>query len=64
MKTKDIKLNLIQKIFLKYYCYPPPGKMEESTDPLAAGITKPLQLFEQLFGDEFYKAIQNKIVHC
>lgn len=56
-------LTFAQKFFLKYYCYPPPGrKYDEYKRVPANGDKDPLARFKEVFGPEFTKSIKDKVV--
>lgn len=61
MNPKDIGLTLVQRLFLKLYCFPPPGR-ESTYGKMQNGETQPLQRFERVFGDDFFAEIKDKVV--
>lgn len=61
--NKSMKLNLREKLFLRLYCYPPPGKV--ISDDCLNGSPPRIDALVELrrwFGDSFAEAIKNKIV--
>lgn len=58
----DLKLNFRQKLFLYFYCYPPPGKPVDYDAKNPIGGSDNLNMFEAAFGDDFANAIQGKVI--
>ena len=61
MNEIENNLNLREKIFLKYYCHPPPG-LPSSEKEVALKMDDALELFETHLGDVFIDEIRDKCV--
>jgi SAM-dependent methyltransferase len=55
-------LNCREKIFLRFFCYPPPGKKILDTDNALASESDSLGLLKHYFGNHFVQSIKNKLV--
>jgi len=55
-------LNLFQKLFLRFYCYPPPGRKISGIDDTLVSASDPLGLLKNYFGDYFVQSIKDKVV--
>ncbi|MEC4685153.1 MAG: class I SAM-dependent methyltransferase [Nitrospirota bacterium] len=56
------QLNLFQKLFLRFYCYPPPGRKISGIDDTLVSVSNPLGLLKNYFGDCFVQSIKDKVV--
>lgn len=55
-------LNFRQKLFLRYCCYPPPGKEKSRIDNSLASELDPLALLKKKFGSYFLESIKGNAV--
>jgi len=62
LSGEDVKLNWKQYVFLKAFCYPPPGKPDSHDKEMLIGQGNHLMMFETAFGNDFISAIKNKVV--
>jgi 2-polyprenyl-3-methyl-5-hydroxy-6-metoxy-1,4-benzoquinol methylase len=62
LSGEDVKLNWRQYIFLKTFCYPPPGRPDSHEKKMPIGQGNHLVMFETAFGKSFGSAIKNKVV--
>ena len=61
MNANEKNLGFWGKIFLEYYCYPPPGLPEPECN-FSYNSEKPLEAFERHLGDLFRREITDKTV--
>jgi SAM-dependent methyltransferase len=58
----SLNLNWRQKIFLRFFCYSPPGKEILDEDVPLASESDPLGLLKHYFGNHFVESVKNKVV--
>ena len=59
LNGESLKLNLREKLLLKYFCYPPPGR-DEDPEEVTLSNSEPLELFFREFGADFQESIEGK----
>lgn len=61
--ARPVKLNFREKLFLRLYCYPPPGRdTSVEASGAAEGCRDPLAELRRWYGDAFVEAVKDKIV--
>lgn len=60
--SPKVKLNLRQKLFLRFFCYPPPESEILDTDNTIDLESDPLGLLKNRFGNHLSQSIKDKIV--
>jgi SAM-dependent methyltransferase len=60
---REVRLNLRERLFLRVYCYPPPGKPIDESDRREGELPpRPLGIFQDSFGPAFLDAIRDRRV--
>jgi SAM-dependent methyltransferase len=60
---RNVRLNLRERLFLRVYCYPPPGKPSNESDRREGELpSRPLGIFTDCFGQAFLDAIRDRSV--
>jgi SAM-dependent methyltransferase len=62
LNGEELKLNWREYLFLKIFCYPPPGKLAGHDKKTPIGQGDHLREFRTAFGSQFLDAIRNKVV--
>lgn len=57
-----LQLNFRQKLFLRYFCYPPPGIAISAIDTSLVSESEPLGLLKHYFGNYFIQSIKDKVI--
>lgn len=60
--THSFKLNYRQKLFLRFFCYPPPGREILDEGNALALKSDSLELLKHYFGNYFVQSIKNKVI--
>jgi SAM-dependent methyltransferase len=58
----SFNLNCREKLFLRFFCYSPPGKEMLDKDDALASESDPLGLLKHYFGNHFVQSVKNKVV--
>ena len=57
-----LQLNFRQKLFLRYFCYPPLGRAISATDTSLVSESEPLGMLKHYFDNYFIQSIKDKVV--